>query len=176
MDGQTHGHLSALPFGQGCALQAARITRSEKWGACFPLTIRLPPDTTMKHLQPQEAWDYLQQHPDALFVDVRMEIESLYVGRPPGVVNVPWYEYPDLTPDPQKFADAVAREANARDQPVLLICRSGQRTLAAGQALEAAGFSEVINVVHGFEGELDEQFQRSTLSGWRFEGLPWEQM
>lgn len=130
----------------------------------------------MKHLQPKEAWDYLQQHPDALFVDVRMEIESLYVGRPPGVVNVPWYEYPDLTPDAKKFADAVGREASSKEQPVLLICRSGQRTLAAGQALEAAGFSEVINVVHGFEGELDEQFQRSTLSGWRFDGLPWEQM
>jgi rhodanese-related sulfurtransferase len=130
----------------------------------------------MKQLQPQEAWDYLQQHPDALFVDVRMEIESLYVGRPPGVVNVPWYEYPDLTPDPQKFAEAVAREASSKDQPVLLICRSGQRTLPAGQALEAAGFSEVINVVHGFEGELDDQFRRSSLSGWRFAGLPWEQM
>jgi rhodanese-related sulfurtransferase len=130
----------------------------------------------MKHLQPKEAWAYLQKHAGALFVDVRMEIESLYVGRPPGVINVPWYEYPDLTPDPKKFADAVAREASGKDQPVLLICRSGQRTLAAGKALEAAGFTEVINVVHGFEGELDEQFQRSTQSGWRFDGLPWEQM
>ncbi|MDI1271718.1 MAG: rhodanese-like domain-containing protein [Polaromonas sp.] len=130
----------------------------------------------MKHLQPIEAWDYLQQHPDALFLDVRMEIESLYVGRPPGVVNVPWYEYPDLQPDPTRFAEAVEREASGKDQPVLLICRSGQRTLAAGLALEAAGFAEVINVVHGFEGELDERFQRSTLSGWRFDGLPWEQM
>jgi rhodanese-related sulfurtransferase len=130
----------------------------------------------MKHLHPKEAWDYLQQHPDALFVDVRMEIESLYVGRPPGVVNVPWYEYPDLLPDPQKFAEAVAREASGKSQPVLLICRSGKRTLDAAQALETAGFQEVINIVHGFEGELDEQFRRSTLTGWRFDGLPWEQM
>jgi rhodanese-related sulfurtransferase len=130
----------------------------------------------MKHLQPKDAWDYLRQHPDALFVDVRMEIESLYVGRPPGVVNVPWYEYPDLLPDPQKFADAVAQEARSKTQPVLLICRSGKRTLDAGQALEAAGFKEVINIVHGFEGELNEQFHRSTCNGWRFDGLPWEQM
>ena len=27
----------------------------------------------------------------------------------------------------------------------------------------------------GFEGELDESHHRSTLGGWRFEGLPWEQ-
>jgi rhodanese-related sulfurtransferase len=130
----------------------------------------------MKNFQPQEAWRWLQSRPDTLFIDVRMEIESLYVGRPPGVINVPWYEYPDLQPHAAKFAKAVEAEAQGKEQPVLLICRSGKRTLDAGKALEAAGFSEVMHVVHGFEGELDEQFHRSSLSGWRFEGLPWEQM
>jgi rhodanese-related sulfurtransferase len=130
----------------------------------------------MKNLLPTQAHAWLQAHPDALFVDVRMEIESLYVGRPPGVVNLPWYEYPDLQPDADTFVAAISREATSKDQPLLLICRSGQRTIAAGQALEAAGFTDVQHVVHGFEGELDEHFKRSTLSGWRFEGLPWEQM
>jgi hypothetical protein len=46
-----------------------------------------------------------------------MEIESLYVGRPPGVVNIPWYEYPDLTPNPNAFVRAVEREAGAKDAP-----------------------------------------------------------
>ena len=140
------------------------------------MTIRDQVLKAMKNLQPKEAYDWLQAHTDALFVDVRMEIESLYVGRPPSVVNVPWYEYPDLQPDAVRFAETVAREATGKDQPLLLLCRSGQRTLAAGKALEAAGFTDVQHVVHGFEGELDEQFKRSTVSGWRFEGLPWEQM
>ena len=105
-----------------------------------------------------------------------MEIESLYVGRPPGVENIPWYEYPDLTPDPARFAAAVEKEAGGKDRPVLLICRSGKRTLDAGQALEQAGFSEVAHVVHGFEGDLNDQFKRSSLNGWRHDGLPWEQM
>ena len=48
-------------------------------------------------------------------------------------------------------------------------------TLDAGQALEDAGFSEVAHVVHGFEGELNEDFKRSSLNGWRHDGLPWEQ-
>ena len=130
----------------------------------------------MRHLTPREAWALVQQQPDALFVDVRMEIESLYVGRPPGVENIPWYEYPDLTPNPAGFAAAVEREAGAKDRPVLLICRSGVRTESAGNALEAAGFTDVAHVVHGFEGDLDPQFKRSTLNGWRFDGLPWEQM
>lgn len=130
----------------------------------------------MRHLTPREAWALIQQRPDALFVDVRMEIESLYVGRPPGVENIPWYEYPDLTANPSAFAAAVEREAGSQTRTVVLICRSGKRTLEAGLALEAAGFTDVVNVLHGFEGELDDRFHRSTVSGWRFEGLPWEQM
>ncbi len=139
----------------------------------------------MKHLSPKGAWAWLQAETERraalgqeppLFVDVRMEIESLYVGRPPGVENIPWYEYPDLTPEPERFAKAVADEAGSKERPVLLICRSGKRTLDAGKALEEAGFTDVAHVVHGFEGELNDQFKRSTLNGWRHDGLPWEQM
>jgi rhodanese-related sulfurtransferase len=130
----------------------------------------------MKNLPPREAWALLQRQPDALFVDVRMEIESLYVGRPPGVENIPWYEYPDLTPNPQAFAAAVEREAGDKTRTVVLICRSGKRTVDAGLALEAAGFTEVVNILHGFEGDLDDGFHRSTVNGWRHDGLPWEQM
>lgn len=130
----------------------------------------------MKHLDPRAAWEEIKAVPDALFVDVRMEIESLYVGRPPGVVNIAWYEYPDLTPDAASFVAAVEREAGRKDRPIYLICRSGKRTVDAAKALDAAGFTDVTNIKEGFEGELDEQFHRSTQSGWRFAGLPWEQM
>jgi rhodanese-related sulfurtransferase len=130
----------------------------------------------MKHVLPTAAWAMLQAQPDAVLIDVRMEIESLYVGRPPGAINVPWYEYPDLTPHPEQFVKLVGAEVADKTAPVLLICRSGKRTLDAGLALEAAGYTDVYNVLHGFEGELNDQFHRSTVSGWRFDGLPWEQL
>ncbi len=130
----------------------------------------------MKHLLPRQAHEYLQAHANALFVDVRMEIEYLYVGHPPRVVHVPWYEYPELAPRPAAFVAQVLREAGTPERPVVLLCRSGQRTVAAGLALEAAGFTEVVNVLHGFEGDLDEHFQRGRLNGWRHDGLPWEQL
>ncbi len=131
----------------------------------------------MKHLLPKETWALIQKRPEALFVDVRMEIESLYVGRPPGVHMIAWYEYPELIPEPARFVAEVEREANGnKDRPVILLCRSGKRTVDAAHALEAAGFTDVINVLHGFEGEMDEHFHRSTVNGWRFDGLPWEQM
>jgi rhodanese-related sulfurtransferase len=131
----------------------------------------------MKNLLPKEAWALVQQKPEALFVDVRMEVESIYVGRPPGVHMIAWYEYPDLTPNAPDFVRQVEREAqNDKTRTVVLICRSGKRTVDAGLALEAAGFTDVVNVVHGFEGDLDDQFHRSTINGWRHDGLPWEQM
>ena len=130
----------------------------------------------MKHLTPRETWQFLQDHPDALFVDVRMEIEYLYVGHPPGVVHIAWYEYPEMQAHPQVFVEQVKREGGRAERPVVLLCRSGKRTVDAGLALEAAGFGQVVNVLYGFEGELDEHFQRGRLNGWRHDGLPWEQL
>ena len=60
-------------------------------------------------------------------------------------------------------------------RPIVLICRSGNRSIEAGEALLNAGFTQVYNVLHGFEGELDETHHRNSVNGWRVEGLPWEQ-
>jgi rhodanese-related sulfurtransferase len=131
----------------------------------------------MKHLTPTQAWDDLQRHRDALFVDVRMEIEYLYVGHPPGVVHVPWYENPEMQAHPEQFVEQVRQEAGGNlARPVVLLCRSGKRTIDAGLALEAAGFAEVINMLHGFEGDLDARLHRGTVNGWHHDGLPWEQL
>jgi rhodanese-related sulfurtransferase len=130
----------------------------------------------MQHLLPTQAWQLIQSANDAVFIDVRMEIESLYVGRPPGVVHIPWYEYPHFEANKPEFVAATKKEVTHPAQPIVLICRSGARTLDAAHALEEAGFTNVINVLHGFEGELDANDHRSNINGWRFEGLPWEQM
>lgn len=129
----------------------------------------------MKHVKPNEAYEILQRDAAALLVDCRTEIEFFYVGHPTGAVNIEWHMSPDFEVNPN-FAGEVLREAGNKERPVLLICRSGKRTLEAGAALEAEGFSDVTNVLEGFEGDLDEDFHRGTLGGWRRAGLPWEQL
>ena len=129
----------------------------------------------MKHLTPVAAHAFLQQRPDALLVDCRTEMEFFYVGHPVGAVHIAWHEPPEWEANPN-FAAEVQEEAKDKTRPVLLICRSGKRTLDAGAALEANGFTEVINVLEGFEGDLDEDFHRNTQNGWRVAGLPWEQL
>jgi rhodanese-related sulfurtransferase len=130
----------------------------------------------MKHLEPKAAHEFIHSNPDAVFVDVRSEIEYLYVGHPVGAEHVPWQDAPDWDVNPRFVRDIKQMVAGVLDRPVLLICRSGKRTLDAGKLLQDAGFTEVMNVLHGFEGDLDEQFHRNKKNGWRFEGLPWQQM
>jgi len=127
----------------------------------------------MKHIKPKEAHQYLRDHPDAVLIDCRSEIEYLFVGHPVGAHLVPWNDGPDWGINPH-FVGQVSKIASV-NRPVVVICRSGQRSISAGQALEQAGFSEVYNVLDGFEGPLDEGHHRNTVSGWRMEGLPWEQ-
>lgn len=130
----------------------------------------------MHHLPPKQALEFLQSHADALFIDCRSEMEYLFVGHPVGALHIPWNDGPDWTVNPQ-FAEQVRRLAGAghATRPIVLICRSGNRSQEAGEALERAGFTRVFNVEHGFEGELDENQRRNTRAGWRFDGLPWEQ-
>lgn len=131
----------------------------------------------MKHLSPRETYEFLQSHSSALFIDCRSEMEYLFVGHPIGALHVAWNDGPDWEIN-QHFVGQVKKIAgnNHAERPVVLICRSGNRSVEAGEALEKAGFNAVYNVLHGFEGELDEKHHRNSASGWRFENLPWEQV
>jgi rhodanese-related sulfurtransferase len=127
----------------------------------------------MKHFEPKEAFEFLKQNPNAIFIDCRSEMEYLFVGHPKGSILVPWNDGPNWEVNPDFVAHV--KKAASVDRPIVLICRSGNRSIDAGRALEEAGFTKVWNVLHGFEGELDENHHRGSKSGWRYEGLPWEQ-
>ena len=130
----------------------------------------------MEHLSPKETVEFLRRHADALFIDCRSEMEYLFVGHPVGALHVAWNDGPDWDVNPHFVGQVkkLAGQLHAK-RPIVLICRSGNRSQEAGEALERAGFERVYNVKHGFEGELDEQHHRNTRTGWRFDGLPWEQ-
>jgi rhodanese-related sulfurtransferase len=134
----------------------------------------------LKHLSPEEAFKLLQSNPDAVLIDVRSSMEFLFVGHPVGAIHIAWIDEPDWEVNPD-FADEVLHllehqgVTTPHEAPVVLICRSGNRTLDAGQALLDAGFRNVIHITTGFEGERDEDMHRGTLNGWRHDGFPWEQ-
>jgi rhodanese-related sulfurtransferase len=128
----------------------------------------------MDHLTPQQAYEKLKDNPNMLLVDCRTEAEFYYVGHPVDAVNIQWNTEPDFEINPH-FSDEVLRMSGRKDRPIILICRSGKRSTDAGIALERAGFTNVCNVLEGFEGELDAEHHRGNLGGWRKAGLPWTQ-
>ncbi len=133
-------------------------------------------------ITPQQALKLMEDDPRTVLVDIRSSMEFLFVGHPVGAVHVPWIDEPDWTVNPHFVTDirklmlggaiCIMDEGCA---PVILICRSGKRSLEAGKALLNANFHRVFHVDEGFEGELDEHHHRSSVGGWRYHGLPWEQ-
>lgn len=137
--------------------------------------------TELNHLDPQQAYDVLQQVASAIMIDIRSNMEYLFVGHPKGAVHVPWIDEPDWCVNPN-FEREVRQlvlggicDQNGASPPIILICRSGKRSVEAGHALLKAGFHNVCNVTEGFEGDRDAEYHRSSTGGWRFRGLPWEQ-
>lgn len=132
-----------------------------------------PAHPNLGQLNPVEAFRFIQHHPEAVFIDIRSQIEHFFVGNPPGVINIPWQDAPDfeLNPDFLQEVEHVAQ----KHQPIVLICRSGHRSIDAGNFLLQAGYQVVYNVLEGFEGDRDEYHHRSSVNGWRFRGLPWVQ-
>jgi len=127
-----------------------------------------------------KAWDICQQDPRALLIDVRSSMEYLFVGHPKGAIHIPWIDEPDWVIN-ENFVTEVRKLAlgglknSITDVPIILICRSGNRSDDAGKLLAEAGIKDVYHIDEGFEGKLDDKHQRSTLGGWRFHQLPWEQ-
>lgn len=113
-----------------------------------------------------------------LFLDVRTE-QEVENGTPVSIDgNVPFVRSaapaeaggrPKVVPNLDFVASVEAKLAAkslTKADPVILICRTGNRSARAVDALAAAGFSRVYNVVDGFEGDRAG-------TGWRLSRLPW---
>jgi len=130
----------------------------------------------MKNLKPKQAKIFLDKNPDALFVDCRSDAEHFFVGHPVGSVHVAWQDGEDWELNPNFVGEVKRLAGHSVQRPVILICRSGNRSLDAGEALEQSGFTQVYNIQHGFEGELDDNHHRNAINGWRHAKLPWQQL
>lgn len=107
----------------------------------------------------------------AVLVDVRSDAEREWVGFVPGAVAIAWKQWPGMQMNPD-FDAAIC--STAPGKKLVLLCRSGVRSIAAAQRATALG-REAYNILEGFEGDPDAHGQRGRLGGWRWRGLPWRQ-
>jgi rhodanese-related sulfurtransferase len=124
-------------------------------------------------LVPKEAFELLQKAPGAKLVDVRTRAELDYVGRIPNSVEIEWQTYPGGHSNETFLAELQAQVD--KEALVMFICRSGVRSHSAAAAATAAGYTQVYNVLEGFQGDKDSERHRDSIGGWRVCGLPWYQ-
>jgi rhodanese-related sulfurtransferase len=99
---------------------------------------------------PEEAWQLFSTGA-AQLVDVRTERELKTVGYVLNAQHIEWLQGFNMIPNRSFLSDLAA----IADQSavVLLLCRSGKRSVAAAEAATAAGFQQVFNILEGFEGD-----------------------
>ena len=142
------------------------------------------------YLLPREAQQFVKaQKGKVLFLDVRTRAEAQFLGMAIDVdALVPYVEFQDFMTDWDEkrsfyklepfndFVPEVARRLKEKgltqDDPVVVMCRSGERSSRAADLLTDSGYKRVYTVVYGFEGQLSDKGRRN-LNGWKNAGLPW---
>lgn len=87
-------------------------------------------------------------------VDIRLEEEWQQTGIVKGSKTITFFDHTGrINPNFVPAFTAIAQ----KDQPVALICRTGNRTQAASRAIaEQLGYKKVMNVTHGIVGWMTE--------------------
>jgi rhodanese-related sulfurtransferase len=125
-------------------------------------------------ITPPEAFATLEQHPDAVYLDVRTEGE-FEAGHPAGAHNIPVLVLDPATREPRPNPDFVATVEREfpRTTKFVVGCQAGGRSPHACELLAQAGWTDVTNVRGGFGGARDGT-GRLVVPGWRDAGLPVE--
>ena len=117
------------------------------------------------------AWDWVQSG-EAVLLDVRSDAEREWVGFVPGATPLAWKQWPGMVMNPG--FDEGLLQAASNGHKLVLLCRSGVRSIAAAKRATELGL-RAYNILEGFEGDPDANAHRGRKGGWRFQGLPWRQ-
>jgi rhodanese-related sulfurtransferase len=144
------------------------------------------------YVTPREAYDLWKADCDGVhMLDVRTFEEYVFGGHVECAKNIPLV-FPRFDPEGPSMPgrppgcsgelnpDFVAKvqEAYAPEDRILVMCATGGRGAMAVNLLAQAGFTNVYNVVNGFEGDrVDDPGSvyhgKHMRNGWKNEGLPW---
>ena len=119
----------------------------------------------------EKVKDFINNNNDSVILDVRTEEEWNMVGKPDGeALNAKTIFISLLIgPDRQRnenFTNDFNEKKISKKNNILIICRSGVRSMAAAKLLQQQGYTNLINISDGFEGNP------VTGEGWKKSNLP----
>jgi rhodanese-related sulfurtransferase len=119
----------------------------------------------------EKVKNFLETNPNSVVLDVRTEEEWNGVGKPDAesLNSKTFFISLLLGPDRQKnenfIKDFLQKKISKKDN-ILVICRSGVRSMAAAKLLQQEGYKNLVNISDGFEGNP------VTGDGWKKSNLP----
>lgn len=141
------------------------------------------------YLTAQQAYEMSHSKADkTLFVDVRTRAEVNFLGTAANIdANVPymemneWYAWNDKSDSfklevNSDFAATIEKRLKekhlSKNDTVILMCRSGDRSARAADLLADLGYKKVYSVIEGYEGDMSKDGLRN-VNGWKNANLPW---
>jgi len=143
--------------------------------------------TLGKYVTSIEAYEMWKASPGKVkIIDCRIPEEYAFVGHAPMAFNIPsmlWTgkwdpEKKDYALEPNAEFEAQVKQKAGVDDVILTMCRSGHRSSVSVNRLAKAGFTNVYNIVDGFEGDMvtDEESYfkgKRAKNGWKNSPAPW---
>ena len=103
--------------------------------------------TELKHLSPEQLLD-LQKN-NALVVDIRTEKEWVATGVIPDSYKLQFFDNKGQY-DTKKWLEQLKKQRVSENQPIILVCRSGQRSSMVGNFLtQQAGMDNIYHLQKG---------------------------
>jgi len=119
----------------------------------------------------EKVKNFLETNPNSVVLDVRTEEEWNGVGKPDAesLNSKTFFISLLLGPDRKKnenFTKDFLQKKISKKDNILVICRSGVRSMAAAKLLQQEGYKNLVNISDGFEGNP------VTGDGWKKSNLP----
>jgi rhodanese-related sulfurtransferase len=106
----------------------------------------------VKEILPWNLVDRLKENPGLLILDVREpnEFDAMHI---PGSLNVPRGILESACE--WDFEETEPELVNARQREIVVVCRSGHRSILAGHSLHVLGYENVVSLKSGLRGWND---------------------
>ncbi len=106
----------------------------------------------VREIMPWDLEERLQENPDLLIVDVRepQEFEAMHIA---GSINVPRGILESACE--WDYEETVPELVQAREREVVVVCRSGYRSVLAAHSMQVLGYRDVVSLQTGLRGWKD---------------------
>lgn len=106
----------------------------------------------IREVMPWDLVERRQANPDLLVLDVRepYEFDAMHI---PGSLNVPRGILESACE--WDYEETVPELVRARHREIVIVCRSGNRSILAAHAMQVLGYSNVVSLASGLRGWKD---------------------